>query len=72
VINPTEARNRIVQQMARYGMTPAMCADKSNATLLGIAAMTVAHRRSQGKLEAHEIIQLGKLEKIVYEVKQVS
>ena len=58
--------------MARYGMIPAMCADKSNDMLLGIAAMMVGHRRSQGKLEADEIIQLGEMEKLVAEIKRVS
>jgi hypothetical protein len=58
--------------MARFGFTPAMCADKSSDTLLGIAAMIVAHRRSQGKLEADEIIRLGAMEKIVAEAKKLN
>jgi hypothetical protein len=67
-----EARQKIVQYMARYGFTPAMCEHKSADQLLHIAAMMVGHRRSLGVLEADEIIQLGEMEKTVAEVKRVN
>jgi hypothetical protein len=66
-------RDQIVQHMSRFcGMTPEMCADKSNDMLLGIAAMMVGHRRSQSKLGADEIIQLGEMEKLVAEIKRMN
>jgi hypothetical protein len=71
MVNQTN-RDKIVQHMARYGMIPEMCPDKSNDMLLGIATMMVDHRRSQSKLEADEIIQLGEMEKLVAEVKLVN
>jgi hypothetical protein len=70
-MTPTEARQTLVQRMARYGFTPAMCEDKTSDQLLHIAAMLVGHRRSQGLLESDEIIRLGEMEKLVAELRQV-
>ena len=71
-MTPTEARNTIVAKMARYGFTPEMCRDKTTDQLLQIAAILVQHRRYQGSLEPDEIVQLGEMEKIVAEIRQVN
>jgi hypothetical protein len=71
-MSSTEARKKIVQRMARYGMTPAMCEGKSADMLLGIAAMTSAHRRYRGVMGADELILLGELEEIVAEIKRTN
>jgi hypothetical protein len=68
-----EARQKVIAHMvARYGFTSEMCKDKSADNLLHIAAMMVGHRRYLGVLEADEVIQLGEMEKIVAEVKQLN
>jgi hypothetical protein len=65
-------RDKIVRMMARYGFTPAMCADKSSDTLLGIAAMTTAHRRYLGAPDPDDIIRLGEIEDMAAEVKRLN
>src|SRR6266702_7862535 len=69
MMTPTKARETLVARMARWGMTPAMCADKSSDQLLHIAAMTVQHRRYLGVLDADEIIRLGEMEKLAAELR---
>jgi hypothetical protein len=71
-MTPTDARNTIVSKMARYGFTPTMCEDKTSDQLLHIAGMLVQHRRSQGSLEPDEIVQLGEMERLVAELRQVN
>ena len=66
------ARQAIIQRMARYGFTPEMCQDKTSDQLLHIAAMTVQHRRYLGVLDADEIIRLGEMEKLAAELRQVN
>ncbi len=72
MMTPTDARNTIAAKMARYGFTPEMCKDKTTDQLLHIVAMLVQHRRYQGLLEPDEILQLGEMEKIVAEIRQVN
>lgn len=69
---PTNPRQAIIEKMARYGFTPAMCADKTSDQLLHLAAMLVGHRRYLGLLEADEIIRLGEMEELAAELRQVS
>jgi hypothetical protein len=71
-MTPTKARQMIIAQMARYGFTLTMCEDKTTDQLLHIAAMLVQHRRYQGSLEPDEIVQLGEMEKLVAELRQVN
>lgn len=71
-MTPTDARKTIAARMARYGFTPEMCQDKTTDQLLNIAAMLVQHRRYQGLLEPEEIVQLGEMEKLVAELRQVN
>jgi len=72
VMTPTEARQAIVQYMARYEFSAAMCENKTSYELLRVAAMLVGHRRHLGLLEADEIIRLGEMEKLVAELRQVN
>jgi hypothetical protein len=71
-MSPAKARQTLIARMARYGFTPAMCADKTSDQLLKIAAMLVQHRRYQGVLEPDEIVRLGEMEKLVLELRQVN
>jgi hypothetical protein len=58
--------------MARIGFTPAMCRDKSNDMLVGIARMTVIHQHYLGSMEPDALIWLTELEKLVAELRQVN
>jgi len=72
VMTTINARQAIIQRMARYGFTPEMCADKTPDQLLHLAAMLVGHRRYLGILEADEIVRLGEMEKLAAELRQVN
>ena len=65
-------RQSIIARMARFGFTPAMCENKTCDQLLHIVYMLVEHRRSQGLAEPDEIVQLGEMERLVAELRQVN
>jgi hypothetical protein len=71
-MTPTSIRQTIIAKMARFGFTPAMCENKTCDQLLHIVAILVQHRRSQGLAEPDEIVQLGEMEKLVAELRQVN